>query len=111
MYDNPRRAPPKLGPQVLKSWVMFVILGYLSPYEQLRMQQINLWFYQHGSRRIQTKISLKLPYLFTHPKAKKLLPYVIASTKSGVVRKLKCDDSSITQKDWLAVQIKPDIVF
>ena len=111
IYDNPRRIPPKLGLQVLKSWVMFVTLNYLSPYEQLRMQQINLWFYKHGSSRVQTKIILMQRYLFTHFYARKLYPYVISVTNSGVVTKLSCDDSSITQEDWFALQIKPDLVF
>ena len=58
-----------------------------------------------------TMFIVEQPYLFTHPIASELNPNIISVTNFGAVTKIICDDSSITQEDWLAIQIKPDLVF
>ena len=94
-----------LGLRYLQSFgAMRFTMGYMTPREQLETQQICVWFYKHGSGRVQTSIILVRGF-FTYYRGGVLDANVLSVSFSGHVRLLTCDDSDISHKDWLSVQV------
>ena len=83
---------------------MKVTMSYMTPHEQHRTQHINLWFYDHGTGRVQVRISnFARLTLFTDFDDGVIKGNIISISVSGRISRLTCDDSSISQNDWISV--------
>ena len=95
MPDNPHRVSTALGLRYLQSFAnMRVTLSYLTQKEQLETQHICVWFYHHGTSRVQRRIR-RSQYLFTIFHESKFNANIILVTTSGLVRLLTCEDTSL----------------
>ena len=107
MSYKAQKAPVELGLRMLKSWSMTVTLSFMTQAEQIQTQQICVWFYTYGTSRAQMRFRLRF-YYFIKSKGGDLDAELISLTPSGkVVELMTCDDTIITHKDWIAVQVKP----
>ena len=99
---------------MLKSWSMLVVMSYLQPLEQTKTQHICVWFYNHGTSRVQTKITLRWPnHLWTFYFSSELNATIVAanSNYSGQVTRFTTDAFNISHVEWNPVQVSKNIIF
>ena len=99
---------------MLKSWSMLVVMSYLPPLEQTKTQHICVWFYNHGTSRVQTKITLRWPnHLWTFYFSSELNATIVAanSNYSGQVTRFTTDAFNISHVEWNPVQVSKNIIF
>ena len=107
-----RRVAPEMGLRVLKSWSMSVTMSFLSRYEQLRTQQICVWFYKFGTSRVQTIIRLRWTrQLFTFSYGNTFKAKIISVAASGQVIPLTTTDSRISHERWYPIKVNSFEVF
>ena len=72
--------------------IMRVTMNYLSPHEQLWMQQINTWFYTCGAGRVQTRIILVRTKYFSSYYPHSFNHYLLAYTTGSDLVRLSCSN-------------------
>ena len=103
----------QMGMYILKSLgIMKVTMTYLSPHEQLNMQQICKWYYTTGVGRTQTKIVLFEIKYFSNPYPNRYARYLLAYTVGEKLIEIKCTNmAAYNSFNWYSCQMGERIVF
>lgn len=92
---------------------MTVAMKFLTDKEQLQTQIICVWFYNHGTGRVQTKIRLDC-LLFTNYADDYFRSNIVKITNNSVqVVRFASNCRSIVRanNNWISVQVKPNEIF
>ena len=114
MGKNPTRLPPKVGLCYLKCFgAMQMTMNFMTAHEQHHTQHICVWFYKHGTSRVQTRIRMQFTLFTKFFSASDDVPEnkLFSVSASGAVTNLICEDQKISHVTWHAVQVGPHSVF